>query len=108
MKKRILACLLAAMMLMPALTGCGNTEEAAENPVDTAAAVETEPVETEPELVSGIPEGTTFGGETVSIWYTTKSISVAETYLDLAAKTPGKRWMTPCTTGISKWKTCWM
>ena len=90
MKKRILACLLAAMMLMPALTGCGNTEEAAENPVDTAAAVETEPVETEPELVSGIPEGTTFGGETVSIWYTTKSISVAETYLDLAGENSGE------------------
>ena len=63
MKKRILACLLAALMTMPMLAGCGDSG-AAETTGDTVSAVETELVETEPELQSGIPEGTTFGGET--------------------------------------------
>lgn len=90
MKKRILACLLAAIMLMPALVGCGDAETA-ETAADVNAAVqETEPAETEPALKSGVPEGTTFAGETVSIWYTTKSISVAETYLDLAGENSGE------------------
>ena len=90
MKKRIFACLLAAMMLMPALVGCGDAETA-ETAEDVNAAVqETEPAETEPALTSGVPEGTTFAGETVSIWYTTKSISVAETYLDLAGENSGE------------------
>ena len=62
MKKRIFACLLAALMLMPALVGCGDTENA-ENAADVNAAVqETTPAETEPALKSGVPEGTTFGG----------------------------------------------
>ena len=89
MKKRMLSCLLAALMLLP-LAGCGDTGSA-ETAADTTADVpETMPAETEPALKSGIPEGTTFGGETVSIWYTTKSISVAETYLDLAGENSGE------------------
>ena len=88
MKKRILACLLAALMTMPMLVACGDTG-ASETTAD-AAPVETTPAETEPELLSGIPAGTTFGGETINIWYTTKSISVAETYLDLAGENSGE------------------
>ncbi|MBQ1931571.1 MAG: hypothetical protein II347_05430 [Lachnospiraceae bacterium] len=90
MKKRILACLLAALMLMPALAGCGDAGTAETAAEVNAALQETEPVETEPALKSGVPEGTTFDGETVSIWYTTKSISVAETYLDLAGENSGE------------------
>ena len=90
MKKRIMACLLAAMMLTPVLAGCGDTEST-ETTADTAAVqAETQSEETEPALKSGIPEGTTFGGESVNIWYTTKSISVAETYLDLAGENTGE------------------
>lgn len=86
MKKRILACLLAAMMLP--VMGCGDAEnaETAADPVQQ----ETVAAETEPALKSGIPDGTTFNGESVSIWYTTKSISVAETYLDLAGENSGE------------------
>ncbi len=89
MKKRILACLLAAMMTMP-MVACGNSSEEKQGettPTDTTA---TEATETEPKLKSGVPEGTTFNGETVSIWYTTKSVSVAETYLDLAGDNNGE------------------
>ncbi len=89
MKKRILACLLAAMMTMP-MIACGNGGSS-ETTVDTSAqTAATEAAETEPALKSGVPEGTTFGGETVSIWYTTKSVSVAETYLDLAGENSGE------------------
>ncbi len=89
MKKRILACLLATMMTA-SLVACGDSGSGSGAETDPAQTVATEPTETEPLLKSGVPEGTTFGGETVSIWYTTKSVSVAETYLDLAGENNGE------------------
>ena len=95
MKKRILAMLLACLLLTPPLVGCGSTEDkAAASESDTASAddlpaasTETEPVETAPPM--GVPAGKTFDGESISIWYTTTSVSVAETYLDLAGELTG-------------------
>lgn len=92
MRTRILSCLLAALLLAPTLVGCGNTtDETTADTTDVSAnPTQTDPVETEPELLSGVPAGTTFGGETVSIWYTTASVSVAETYLNLAGENNGE------------------
>lgn len=95
MKKRILAMLLAWLLLAPAMAGCGSTEN--KKPSDDSETVgaenlpvesdETEPVETAPPM--GVPAGKTFDGETITIWYTTTSVSVAETYLDLAGELTG-------------------
>ena len=93
MKKRILAMLLAILLTAPAASGCGNREETPETDgYDTSAesvteTVAAEPVETAPPM--GVPDGKTFDGETITIWYTTTSISVAETYLDLAGEMTG-------------------
>lgn len=90
MRKRILSCLFAALLLLPTLVSCGNTtEETTADPTD-ASTTQTESVETEAELLSGVPAGKTFDGETVSIWYTTASVSVAETYLNLAGENNGE------------------
>ena len=87
--------LLACLLLTPPLVGCGSTEDnAAAGESDTASADDlpaestvTEPVETAPPM--GVPAGKTFDGESISIWYTTTSVSVAETYLDLAGELTG-------------------
>lgn len=91
MRTRIFACLLAALLLLPTLTGCGNSGE--ESTVDTSADVQntvTETEETEETLLSGVPEGTTFDGESVSIWFTATGNSVAETFINLAGENNGE------------------
>lgn len=90
MRTRILSCLLAALLLAPTLVGCGNTTEETTADTTGVSSNQTESIETEPELLSGVPAGTTFDGETVSIWYTTASVSVAETYLNLAGENNGE------------------
>ena len=95
MKKRIMAMLLAMLLFAPTLASCGNREERqTQSESDTlsadntpADAEETEAAETAPPM--GVPEGKTFDGETITIWYTTTSVSVAETYLDLAGEMTG-------------------
>ncbi len=93
MRKRILAMLLAILLTAPATSGCGNRAETPETDgYDTSSesvteTVAAEPVETAPPM--GVPDGKTFDGETITIWYTTTSVSVAETYLDLAGEMTG-------------------
>lgn len=95
MKKRILAMLLACLLLAPAFLSCAGGEGKNTGTETTADSVTNDPVEsteTEPEETAppmGVPAGTTFDGESISIWYTTTSISVAETYLDLAGELTG-------------------
>ena len=86
--------LLAILMFAPVLASCGNgtdkpeTDTSSDASPDTAAeAAETVADETMPPM--GVPAGKTFDGETISIWYTTTSVSVAETYLDLAGEMTG-------------------
>lgn len=110
MRTRIFACLLAALLLTPTLASCGNTDEkiGGETTTPVASNTQTETEAAETTLPSGVPEGTTFDGESVSIWYTTNSVSVAETYMNLAGKTPGKLWTMLCIIGTSKQRICWM
>lgn len=93
MKKRILAMLLAMLLTAPTVVSCGNSSAPeTENTGDSSTnnvveSTETETAETMEPM--GVPEGTTFNGETITIWYTTTSVSVAETYLDLAGELTG-------------------
>lgn len=66
MKTKLLALLLAALMVTPAMTACGGTEgtESTADTADTTAA-ETQPEETE--LKDDLPEGLKFTGETYTI-----------------------------------------
>ncbi|MCQ2432367.1 MAG: hypothetical protein MJ175_07175 [Clostridia bacterium] len=83
-----LAALLAASSLM---ASCGDTATAPTETqkVNDTKSVETEEVDPMDLLTSGVPEGTDFGGEVVHLWYTTNSISVAETYIDIAGQLDG-------------------
>ncbi len=95
MKKRILAMLLACLMLTPAMTSCSSTEDTTKSGETDTTGAENVPVESEETeaaetaLPMGVPDGKTFDGESISIWYTTTSVSVAETYLDLAGELTG-------------------
>ena len=62
--KRIFSLILAALLLVGTITGCGDTAEET-----TAAAVETQPVETESETLfmeDNLPEDLDFGGTAVN------------------------------------------
>ena len=62
--KRTFSVILAALLLAGTMTGCGNTAEET-----TAAAVETQPVETESETLfmeDNLPEDLDFGGTAVN------------------------------------------
>ena len=93
MKKRIIAMLLAMLLTAPAVVSCGNnsapeTETSGDSTTNNVTeSTETETAETMEQM--GVPAGTTFNGETITIWYTTTSVSVAETYLDLAGELTG-------------------
>lgn len=91
MRTRILACLLAALLLMPTLAGCG--DNSAETTSDTTNVNSTQTdnnTEDETKLLSGVPAGKTFDGETVSIWFTKTGNSVAETFINLAGENNGE------------------
>ena len=77
--KRILAALLASLMLIPAMAAC--SDDSAETPADTTAAVEdtttaeTEPPETERhEIKDDLPTDLKFGGKTFSIYVATQAV----------------------------------
>ena len=62
--KRIFSLILAALLLAGTITGCGDTAEET-----TAAAIETQPVETESETLfmeDNLPEDLDFGGTAVN------------------------------------------
>lgn len=92
MRTRIFACLLAALLLLPTLASCGNTDEKTGGEITTpdVSNIQTETEEEETTLPSGVPEGTTFDGESVSIWFTATGNSVAETFINLAGENTGE------------------
>ena len=63
--KKLLALLLAALMLAPATTSCGGGEGTETTPAADTAAAETQPEETE--LTDDVPAGLKFSGETFTI-----------------------------------------
>ncbi|MBE6559670.1 MAG: hypothetical protein E7662_00985 [Ruminococcaceae bacterium] len=78
--KRILAALLASLMLVPALAAC--SDEGAGTPADdtTAADVTTEPAETEPreterhEIKDDLPKDLKLGGKTINFFIATEAV----------------------------------
>ena len=86
--KRTSAFILAAILSLLPLVSCGgSTENNPSNTSQTSGDGTSTPAEA-PET-SGVPAGTDLGGETISIWYTTKSVSVAETFVDLNPELTG-------------------
>lgn len=87
MKKRVTALLLSALLAALPLVSCGSesgdetTSVSQDSEETTTSAVPTE--------TSGVPADLDLGGETINIWYTTESTSVAETYVDLAGELTG-------------------
>lgn len=87
MKTRITALLLSALLAALPLVSCGSesgdetTSVSQDSEETTTSAVPTE--------TSGVPADLDLGGETINIWYTTESTSVAETYVDLAGELTG-------------------
>ncbi len=83
MTKRIISLTIASMLALIPVVSCGNSTgpgtiddtTASGGEATTSAAIQKE--------TSGVPEGTNLEGEQISIWYTTASVSVAETYVDL-------------------------
>lgn len=78
---RRISLILAAILSALPFAACGETEGV--NQPENSSTSDGSEVTAEVKETSGVPEGTDLGGETISIWYTTKSVSVAETYVDL-------------------------
>ena len=86
--KRTSAFILAAILSLLPLVSCGGSTVKEQTDTSSSSGDGTSaPVEA-PET-SGVPAGTDLGGETISIWYTTKSVSAAETFVDLNPELSG-------------------
>ncbi|MGN1128278.1 MAG: hypothetical protein ACI4T6_04910 [Candidatus Flemingiibacterium sp.] len=86
--KRTSAFILAAILSLLPLVSCGGSTVQDRSDTSSSSGDGTSaPVEA-PET-SGVPAGTDLGGETISIWYTTKSVSAAETFVDLNPELTG-------------------
>lgn len=88
MKTRVTALLLSALLAALPLVSCGSTDSGNEVTTDsqTGEATTTSEIPTE---TSGVPDDLDLEGETINIWYTTESVSVAETYVDLDPEQTG-------------------
>ena len=84
---RRISLILAAVLSALPFAACG-TAEGGNLPEDSSTSDAPETTD-EVKETSGVPAGTDLGGETISIWYTTKSVSVAETYVDLNPELTG-------------------
>ena len=86
--KRTTAFILSAILSLLPLVSCGESPN--KEPSDTSAASDdSTSVTAEASETSGVPAGTDLGGETSSSRDTTKSRSVAETYVDLSPELTG-------------------
>lgn len=84
--KRTFTLILTALLAAMPIVSCGG----APAPVtgDETTLTDTETTEA-PSETSGVPVTVDLKGETISIWYTTNSVSVAETYVDLNPELTG-------------------
>ena len=88
MKKRVTALLLSALLAALPLVSCGSTGSGNEVTTDSQTGEATTTSEV-PAETSGVPADLDLEGETINIWYTTESVSVAETYVDIAGELTG-------------------
>ena len=88
MKKRVTALLLSALLAALPLASCGSTDSGDEVTTDSQTGEDTSTSEI-PTETSGVPDDLDLEGETINIWYTTESVSVAETYVDIAGELTG-------------------
>lgn len=87
MKTRITALLLSALLAALPLVSCGS--ENGDETTSVSQGSEETTTSVVPTETSGVPADLDLGGETINIWYTTESTSVAETYVDLAGELTG-------------------
>ena len=88
MKKRVTALLLSALLAALPLVSCGSTDSGNEVTTDSQTGEATTTSEV-PAETSGVPADLDLEEETINIWYTTESVSVAETYVDIAGELTG-------------------
>ena len=90
MKTRITALLLSAIIASLPLVSCGAENTDSNETTNGSSDDSTVTTETDvPAETSGVPDDLDLGGETINIWYTTESVSVAETYVDIAGELTG-------------------
>ena len=80
--------LLSALLAALPLASCGSTDSGDEVTTDSQTGEDTSTSEI-PTETSGVPDDLDLEGETINIWYTTESVSVAETYVDIAGELTG-------------------
>lgn len=87
MKKIISKLLLAAILL--SLVSCSDeslpSDSANDKPSDSDQTTETLPTGES----SGVPDGTNFNGETISVWYTATANAIGESFIDIAGELTG-------------------
>ncbi len=86
--KRTLTLILAALLAAMPIVSCGETVEENKGGETTSSSDETT-AELPEEERSGVPDDLSLEGETIRIWYTTNSVSAAETYVDLNPEITG-------------------
>ena len=90
--KKVMSLILAVLFAASAIACSGDTDTTSETTAqaqngDDPAAETT--AETEPPIVSGVPDDLNLNGESVSLWYTTVASSVAETFVDFDPEQTG-------------------
>ena len=86
--KRTLTLILAALLAALPIVSCGDTPAPISDDGSTTSGGDTTTAEA-PAETSGVPDSLDLGEKTISIWYTTNSVSVAETYVDLNPELTG-------------------
>lgn len=86
MKHRTLSLILAGLLTL-SLAACG--EAAPDSDDTTAKEGGSDTTAAETGETSGVPADLDLNGEVISIWYTTTSVSVAETFVDLNTEQTG-------------------
>ena len=87
MKKIISRLLIAALLL--SLVSCSNETVSSDSTNDSTTAQDQTTASPTPAESSGVPEGTSFNGETVNIWYTTTANAIGESFIDIAGEITG-------------------
>ena len=87
MKKIISRLLIAALLL--SLVSCSNETVSSDSTNESTTEQDQTTASPTPAESSGVPEGTSFNGETVNIWYTTTANAIGESFIDIAGEITG-------------------